>query len=90
MIWYFIDGYYNRKGDVPGLHQEFLKYRCTLNGNKHDVVFYKSKLSERWWMQVSEGHGDEHAVLVPCSYADYQMATQGDMPDRFWKALQKL
>ena len=90
MIWYFIDGYYNRKGDVPGMHQEFLKYRCTLNGNKHDVIFYKSKLSERWWMQVNEENGEDNSVLVPCSYADYQMATQGDMPDRFWKALQKL
>lgn len=90
MLWYFVDGYANRKGDLPGLHQDFLKYRCTMNGNKEDVIFFKSKKTERWWMQLGESFSDNELKWVPCSYADYQMATRGDMPDRYWKALQKL
>ncbi len=85
MLWYFLDGCEHRKNDLPGLHQDFIKYRCTLNGNYEDVVFFKSKKSERWWLQVGEGL----ETLVPCSYADYQLATKGEIPDRYWKALQK-
>lgn len=93
ILWYFIDGYYNRKGDHPTLHKEFLKYRCALEDNSPDIIFFKSKRTDRWWMQIpnprSLGNTDNH-VVIPCTYTDYQTATKGDMPDRFWQALQKL
>jgi arginase family enzyme len=88
MVWYFIDGYYNRKGDHPELHNEFLKYRCTMISNEPDVVFYKSKRTERWWMEVP-GVSNAKTLVIPCSYSDYTMATKGEMPDLFFKALQK-
>ena len=88
MIWYFIDGFYNRKGDHPDLHKEFLKYRCTMIKNEPDVVFYKSKRTERWWMEIP-GNNPSKNVLIPCSYSDYTLATKGEMPDIFFKALQK-
>jgi hypothetical protein len=28
--------------------------------------------------------------LVPCTYEDYQSATNEEMPDRWWKTFQKL
>ncbi len=93
ILWYFIDGYYNRKGDHPTLHKEFLKYRCALEDNTPDIIFFKSKRTDRWWMQIpnprSLGNTDNN-ILIPCTYSDYQTATKGDMPDRFWQALQKL
>ncbi|MBO6517715.1 MAG: formimidoylglutamase [Bacteroidia bacterium] len=88
MIWYFLDGYYNRKGDHPELHNEFLKYRCTMISNEPDVVFYKSKRTERWWMEIP-GPTAAKNLVIPCSYSDYTLATKGEMPDLFFKALQK-
>lgn len=93
MVWYFIDGFYSRKGDHPSLHNEFIKYRCTMNGNNPDVIFLKSKRTDRWWMEVpdpkSMGNTGKN-LLIPCSYNDYQNATNGEMPERFWQALQKI
>lgn len=91
MVWYFIDGYYNRKNDHPVMHQEFLKYRCTLGEGQPDAVFFKSKLSDRWWMEIPfpDNYG-EHSVLIPCSYNDYLIASKGEMPDRFWRGFQKI
>ncbi|MCB9251448.1 MAG: formimidoylglutamase [Flavobacteriales bacterium] len=91
MIWYFIDGYYNRKNDHPVMHQEFIKYRCALEEGQPDAVFFKSKLSDRWWMEIPypDNYG-EHSVLIPCSYSDYMTATNGEMPDRFWRGFQKI
>jgi formiminoglutamase len=88
MIWYFLDGYYNRKGDHPEMHKEFLKYRCTMVQNEPDVVFYKSKRTERWWMEIP-GPTSAKNMVIPCTYTDYTMATKGEMPDLFFKALQK-
>lgn len=94
MIWYFIEGFYNRKKDRPSDSKaDFLKYRATFKDSEHEVVFYKSRKSERWWMQVPypvRQSRNERFHLVPCSYSDYQVACGGEMPDRWWKTFQKL
>jgi arginase family enzyme len=95
MIWCFIDGFYNRKKDFPVANKsEFLKYRVAIQDNKHEIVFYKSPKSDRWWMDVPYPPGKnqkyERHHLVPCSYADYQTACKEDMPDRWWQTFQKL
>lgn len=94
MIWYFIEGFYNRKKDLPATAKaDFLKYRATFRDSEHEVVFFKSRKSERWWMQVPYPHNgskNERYHLVPCSYSDYQTACTGEMPDRWWKTFQKL
>ncbi len=95
MIWYFIDGYYNRKKDFPvGDKSEYLKYRVSIQDNKHEIVFYKSKKSDRWWMDVPYPPGKnirfERHHMVPCSYNDYQTAVKEEMPDRWWQTFQKL
>lgn len=93
MIWYFMDGYYHRKGDLPGLHTEFVRYRCTMEGKSPDIIFFKSKRTNRWWMEIPDPKSFGNTgrnIQIPCSYADYEMATRGEMPDRFWEALQKM
>jgi arginase family enzyme len=92
-IWYFVDGYYHRKGDLPGLHSEFVKYRCTMEDKSPDIIFFKSKRTNRWWMEIPDPKSFGNTgrnIQIPCSYADYELATRGEMPDRFWEALQKM
>jgi len=53
MIWCFIDGYYNRKQDTPLYPKSsYIIYRTTLENEEHELVFVKSKKSDRWWIQV--------------------------------------
>lgn len=95
MIWYFIDGYYNRKHDHPYKDKdEYIKYTVTIKDHKDNLVFYKSKKSDRWWMDVPVKTNYksiyERHHLVPCSYTDYEVACKDDIPDRWWQAYQKL
>lgn len=95
MIWYFIEGYYGRRKDYPmGSKNGYLKYMVALEDGKYDLVFYKSDKSGRWWMEVpypSKGKSKyERHSMVPCSYADYQVACNNEMPDRWWQAYQKV
>lgn len=95
MIWYFIDGFYNRFSDFPFKNEDdYAKYRVTIKDHKEELVFYKSKKSDRWWMEIplkSENKVKfQRHYLVPCSYNDYQVACNNDIPDRWWMVYQKL
>ena len=95
MIWYFIDGFYSRKGDFsPDKKKDLVKYTVTMKDFKDEVIFYRSNKSERWWMEVpirsKHRKRYERHHLVPCSYQDYQAACTNDIPDRWWMVYQKL
>jgi arginase family enzyme len=95
MIWYFIDGFYNRMHDFPFRDMDdYIKYRVSINDHKEEIVFYKSKKTERWWMEIplpaEQRIRYERHYLVPCSYRDYQIACENDIPDRWWMVYQKL
>ena len=95
MIWYFIDGYYGRANDFPFKREEdYLKYRVSISDHKEEIVFYKSKKTDRWWMEIplpmEQRIKYERHYLVPCSYRDYQTACENDIPDRWWMVYQKL
>jgi formiminoglutamase len=94
MVWYFADGFYNRKRDFPLTPKtQFIIYKTSLKHDEHELVFVKSKKSDRWWMQVpypTAGSPNERFHLVPCRYEDYKTAVSGEMPDLWWRTYQKL
>lgn len=94
MIWYLFDGYYNRKKDVPLKSKtNFVKYRVPLKKDDQEIVFYKSNVSDRWWMEVPYSNNKvryQRHHLIPCSYKDYETALKEEMPDRWWQAFQKI
>ena len=94
MIWYFIDGFYARRDDLPFVPKTaYITYRATLEHEGHELTFVKSKKTDRWWMQVpyfGSRSINERYYLVPCRYDDYQQAVAGEMPDLWWKTHQKL
>jgi formiminoglutamase len=94
MIWYFIEGFYHRKNEGQFSSNDYLKYVVDMHDSEPStIVFYKSKLSEKWWLEVPS----EKSVssfgrnsLVPCAYADFKTASGGEVPDRFVSALARL
>lgn len=92
MIWYFIEGYYNRKDHQNYKSNDYLKYVVSMPSEPATLTFYKSKLSEKWWMETPTqlpGSKYDRNVIIPCSYSDYQTATKGEMPDRYIQAQTK-
>jgi formiminoglutamase len=93
MIWYFVEGYYNRKNDQNFKSNDFLKYVVSMPVEPETLTFYKSKMSEKWWMEVPYPTGLKRYArnsIVPCSYNDYQTATKGEVPERYINTLAKL
>lgn len=90
MLWYFMDGYCARFNDHPvHNHEDFLIYRNRLSSTGHEIVFYKSRKSNRWWMEIPHPY-DNKSFFIGCSYRDYETVCNDEMPDRWWRAYQRL
>jgi formiminoglutamase len=95
ILWYFIDGVSQRKGDFPvGSKKDYMKFTVHLDDFKDEVIFYKSDKSDRWWMEVpypaQKGSAYDRHHIVPCDKTDYDRAMKNEMPDLWWKTYQKL
>ncbi len=93
MIWYFIEGYYHRKNEQNFRSNDFLKYSVSMPVEPEVITFYKSKFSEKWWMEVPYPNGRERYArnsIVPCSYSDYQTSIKGEVPERYISTIAKL
>lgn len=93
MIWYFIEGYYHRKGDKNFKSNDYLMYEVHLGGEPETIRFYKSKLSERWWMEVPNPEAEglfNRNRMIACNYSDYDLALKGELPDRWMNFYNKV
>ena len=88
MMWYFIEGFYHRKDEQDFKANDFLKFSVSMPVEPELLTFYKSKVTERWWLEVPNTSTTRNTI-VPCTYADYQTATKGDLPDRYISSLAK-
>ncbi|MCP3931696.1 MAG: hypothetical protein GY705_21650 [Bacteroidetes bacterium] len=91
MIWYFLDGFYNRKKDFPASTDGLVEYIVDIKKYEYQLTFWKSKKSGRWWMQVPVRIKQkyERHRLIPCSYNDYKMACHEELPERLLNALRR-
>ncbi|NLJ06098.1 MAG: hypothetical protein GX437_00355 [Sphingobacteriales bacterium] len=91
MIWYFTDGVAHRFNEVKiGDEINFVKYIAADVAGSQPITFYKSRKTNRWWMEIPLA--DPHHAgkeIIPCSYKDYEMASKGEIPDRYWLAFKK-
>jgi formiminoglutamase len=95
IIWYFIDGIASRFGDFPkGTKEDYKKFTVFMQDTNHELIFYKSNKSERWWMEVpyppNKGMKNERHFIIPCNKEDYQKAMKNELPNLWWKTYQKL
>ncbi|MFW5658543.1 MAG: formimidoylglutamase [Bacteroidota bacterium] len=91
MIWYFIEGVYNRMDDRPSADRSnVIKYVARLEGPVKEIQFFKSRTTGRWWMEVPSpetlNRRGSQFELVPCAYRDYQLAQENEIPERWWVA----
>ena len=96
MIWYFVEGFSNRKEDYPNdtNSENFRRYIVKIDGQNDELVFLCHKLTEKWWIDLSfrsKGREQfERHHFIPCSKEDYDTAMHNDIPDTWWQYYQKL
>lgn len=92
IIWYFIEGLSFRIKEQPSSKSEdFTKF--TVPTDTEELVFYKSHVTERWWVEVpsilAEHTKTNPVALLPCTEGDYLDACNQIIPERWFKAYRK-
>lgn len=89
ILWYFVEGYNFRMNEYPYISKStYLKYIVPLE--EQELVFFKSDVSERWWIEINSLEDSNRKMLFPCSYDDYKQSLENIVPDRWWRANKKL
>ena len=92
IIWYFLDGFNNKKGDFPVNFDGMIEYLVEVKEHQEVLTFWKSNRSGRWWVQVEKTNAPDANInlrLIPVSYQDYLDACEGELSNRVLKALVK-
>ena len=92
IIWYFVEGQNIRVKEFPaGDDSNFTKF--IVPTDTEELIFYKSLLSERWWVEVPSilplHNKTNTPALLPCTEKDYLDACNQNIPDRWFKAYKK-
>ncbi len=83
MLWYYIDGMLFTQGEAPIQNTDaYLDYN--LSFTDQEILFKKSKNSNRWWMEITKGH------FAPCTYEDYLEACNNKVPERWIRENERL
>lgn len=92
MVWYFVEGYCCRSNEYPfDIEKNATKFILMIDSD--EMIFYKSNITGRWWMEMLNTYGNhtnhKKTSLLPCSYQDYLDACNQETPERWWKAQRK-
>ena len=82
-IWYFLEGLHLRQGDLLSENFSDLKV-FHVHSELNELVFYKSLVSDKWWVDFSNQKGS-FENLLPCSSLDYIKAVDGELSGRILK-----
>lgn len=92
IIWFFLEGFAQKQYETPALglsnSGRFIKYHVRITDLADDLIFVKSNLTDRWWMEIQD-EKDQNSY-VSCSHEDYLKANQNEVPDRWVKAVERL
>lgn len=69
MIWYMLEGSTLREDPAKS---HLTQYIVQSKDNEHTLLFYKSEVSGRWWVENKEG------LKIPCSFTDYRKSCEED------------
>jgi hypothetical protein len=85
-IWHFTDSLANRIVESPN-ETKFTKFIVDMGNLSSNLIFYKSNITHRWWLEATKGNKTK---AVPCTFDDYLKACDKNIPPRWIKAIQKM
>jgi len=94
ILWYFVEGFANRPNDILFKDQDqYLRHAVAVTNALNELVFYQSKKTGRWWIEVPFFHiktQQDKKYFLPCSKNDFETACKDVVPERWWRAYHKL
>ena len=91
ILWFFLEGFSQKLYETPVLSitnsGRFIKYHVRVTDLDEDLIFVKSSLTDRWWIELP-AEKDQYNY-VACSHEDYLKANHNEVPDRWVRAMER-
>ncbi len=85
IIWHFLYGISQRKGDFPAKSlDQYKKIYVKLDRLDFDLVFYQNEQNNRYWVEIPFDNNQKKRI-VSCSEPDYIALCHNQIPDRIWR-----
>jgi formiminoglutamase len=87
MLWFFLEGFAQKQHETPATDSasgRFVRYHVRVTDLDDDLVFVKSNLTDRWWIELRSE--DDSVRYIACSHEDYLRANRNEVPDRWMMA----
>ena len=92
ILWFFLEGFSQKQYETPVLNLSnsgrFIKYHVRVTDLEDDLIFVKSSLTDRWWIELPSEK--DQNLYVACSHEDYLKANRNEVPDRWVQAVERL
>jgi len=92
ILWFFLEGFSQKQYETPFLNTNdsgrFIKYHVRVTDLIDDLIFVKSNLTDRWWMELSVEK--DKNLYIACSHEEYLKANRNEVPDRWVQAMERL
>jgi formiminoglutamase len=92
ILWFFLEGFSQKQYETPVLSNtdsgRFIKYHVQVTDLDDDLIFVKSNLTDRWWMELPAGA--DRNIYIACSHEDYLKANRNEVPERWVQGYERL
>lgn len=91
ILWFFLEGFSQKQYETPALSNSnsgrFIRYHVRVTGLEDDLIFIKSNLTDRWWMELPAGN--DRNYYISCSHEDYLKANRNEVPERWMYGVER-
>jgi arginase family enzyme len=92
VLWFFLEGFSQKQYETPALDSSnsgrFIRYHVRITDLDDDLIFVKSNLTDRWWMELASGN--DKNCYIACSHEDYLKANHNEVPERWVRGIERL
>jgi arginase family enzyme len=85
ILWFFLEGFSQKQNETHLLSSRntgrFISYHVKVTDLDDDLIFVKSNLTDRWWMELTAAGNT--ACYIACSHEDYLKANRNEVPERW-------
>lgn len=93
MIWFATASKLQNNEDYPVIPMYLQEYILLCKDIEYPISFFKNTRTDKWWFAMAEWEWVEKNIhnpfLISCSEKDFQMACEGELPERLWRYLIK-
>ena len=88
-IWYFLEGFYNRKEGTPLKNNtNYTQYHVEMEALESPIKFYLDRRTEQWWFELDVEANEN--VFISCEKTDYLTASGKEIPEKWLKFIRKI